>query len=75
MSPPAIRLLLSDVDGTLVNSEKALTARSVEAVHKLHDAGVLFAVTSGRPAARDGDARASRWRSTRPWRRSTAGSW
>jgi|SRR5580704_16902440 Cof subfamily protein (haloacid dehalogenase superfamily) len=49
MSPPAIRLLLSDVDGTLVNSEKALTVRSVEAVHRLHDAGVLFAVTSGRP--------------------------
>jgi Cof subfamily protein (haloacid dehalogenase superfamily) len=49
MSSPAIRLLLSDVDGTLVNSEKALTARSVEAVRRLHDAGVLFAVTSGRP--------------------------
>jgi Cof subfamily protein (haloacid dehalogenase superfamily) len=49
MSPTAIRLLLSDVDGTLVNSEKALTPRSVEAVHRLHDAGVLFAITSGRP--------------------------
>jgi Cof subfamily protein (haloacid dehalogenase superfamily) len=49
MSPPAIRLLLSDVDGTLVDSEKALTERSVQAVRRLHDAGVLFAVTSGRP--------------------------
>ncbi len=49
MTPPAVRLLLSDVDGTLVTSEKALTARSVEAVRRLHDAGVLFAVTSGRP--------------------------
>lgn len=49
MSAPPIRLLLSDVDGTLVTSEKALTERSIEAVHKLHDAGVLFAVTSGRP--------------------------
>jgi Cof subfamily protein (haloacid dehalogenase superfamily) len=44
-----IRLLLSDVDGTLVTREKELTPRSVEAVHQLYDAGILFAVTSGRP--------------------------
>ncbi|WP_405891049.1 Cof-type HAD-IIB family hydrolase [Streptomyces sp. NBC_01527] len=44
-----IRLLLADVDGTLVTSDKLLTDRAVQAVHKLHDAGVLFAVTSGRP--------------------------
>jgi Cof subfamily protein (haloacid dehalogenase superfamily) len=44
-----IRLLLSDVDGTLVTREKELTPRSVEAVHQLDDAGILFAVTSGRP--------------------------
>ena len=44
-----IRLLLSDVDGTLVTKEKTLTERTVEAVHSLHAAGVHFAVTSGRP--------------------------
>jgi Cof subfamily protein (haloacid dehalogenase superfamily) len=44
-----IRLLLSDVDGTLVTKQKELSPRSVEAVHKLHDAGIHFAVTSGRP--------------------------
>jgi Cof subfamily protein (haloacid dehalogenase superfamily) len=44
-----IRLLLSDVDGTLVRSDKSLSPRSVDAVHALHDAGVHFAVTSGRP--------------------------
>lgn len=49
MTAPSIRLLLADVDGTLVTQDKVLTDRSVEAVHKLHDAGVLFAVTSGRP--------------------------
>ena len=48
VSPP-IRLLLSDVDGTLVTMDKVLTHRSVEAVHRLGEAGVLFAVTSGRP--------------------------
>jgi Cof subfamily protein (haloacid dehalogenase superfamily) len=49
VSSPGIRLVLSDVDGTLVTHEKKLTQRSIEAVHELHDAGVLFAVTSGRP--------------------------
>jgi Cof subfamily protein (haloacid dehalogenase superfamily) len=44
-----IRLLLSDVDGTLVNKEKELTPRTIAAVRDLHDAGIEFAVTSGRP--------------------------
>ncbi len=44
-----IRLVLSDVDGTLVTAQKMLTERSIAAVRGLHDAGVLFAVTSGRP--------------------------
>jgi Cof subfamily protein (haloacid dehalogenase superfamily) len=44
-----IRLLLSDVDGTLVQPDKTLTQRSIDAVHALHDAGIRFAVTSGRP--------------------------
>ncbi len=47
--PPAIRLLLSDIDGTLVTMKKELTPRAIEAVHQLHEAGILFAVTSGRP--------------------------
>jgi Cof subfamily protein (haloacid dehalogenase superfamily) len=44
-----IRLLLSDVDGTLVRSDKSLSDASIEAVAALHDAGIRFAVTSGRP--------------------------
>jgi len=46
---PTVRLLLADVDGTLVTQDKVLTDRAVEAVHKLHDGGVTFAITSGRP--------------------------
>jgi Cof subfamily protein (haloacid dehalogenase superfamily) len=45
----AIRLLLADVDGTLVTQDKVLTDRAIEAVRHLHDAGVRFAITSGRP--------------------------
>lgn len=45
----SIRLLLADVDGTLVTAEKALTARAIAAVRRLKQEGVLFAITSGRP--------------------------
>jgi Cof subfamily protein (haloacid dehalogenase superfamily) len=44
-----IRLLLSDIDGTLVPHDKILTPRSLEAVQRLHDAGIVFAITSSRP--------------------------
>jgi Cof subfamily protein (haloacid dehalogenase superfamily) len=46
---PAIELVLADVDGTLVTSEKELTDRTIAAVRALKQAGVKFAVTSGRP--------------------------
>ena len=49
MPESEIRLFLADVDGTLVTQEKVLTQRAIDAVHALHAAGVLFAVTSGRP--------------------------
>jgi Cof subfamily protein (haloacid dehalogenase superfamily) len=47
-SPP-VRLFLADVDGTLVTQDKVLTDDAVAAVHRLREAGVLFAITSGRP--------------------------
>jgi len=49
MPGPAVKLLLADVDGTLVTQQKELTGRAIDAVQKLHDVGVMFAVTSGRP--------------------------
>jgi Cof subfamily protein (haloacid dehalogenase superfamily) len=44
-----ISLLLSDVDGTLVTKQKALTPRTVTAVRKLGEAGIGFTITSSRP--------------------------
>jgi glucose-6-phosphate 1-dehydrogenase len=41
--------LLADVDGTLVTQDKVLTERTIAAVRQLGEAGILFAVTSGRP--------------------------
>jgi Cof subfamily protein (haloacid dehalogenase superfamily) len=49
MDSNGIRLLLADVDGTLVTPDKVLTQRAVEAVRSLGKAGILFAITSGRP--------------------------
>ena len=46
---PRIRLLLSDIDGTLVPPDKVLTERSIQAVNNLRHAGILFAITSSRP--------------------------
>jgi hypothetical protein len=47
--PPKISLLLSDVDGTLVTSQKVLTERARRAVLRLHEKNIHFAITSGRP--------------------------
>jgi Cof subfamily protein (haloacid dehalogenase superfamily) len=44
-----IKMVIADVDGTLVTQEKVLTKRAVEAVLRLHEAGIQFSVTSGRP--------------------------
>ena len=46
---PDIRLLLADVDGTLVTQDKVLTKAAKEVAHELHDAGIALAITSGRP--------------------------
>ena len=44
-----IRLVIADVDGTLVTQDKVLTARAIEAVKRLRNAGIAFTLTSGRP--------------------------
>jgi Cof subfamily protein (haloacid dehalogenase superfamily) len=44
-----IGLLLADVDGTLVTHDKVLTPRAQGAVRRLREAGIRFAITSGRP--------------------------
>jgi Cof subfamily protein (haloacid dehalogenase superfamily) len=44
-----IRLVIADVDGTLVTKEKVLTRRALDAVKRLRDAGIAFSITSGRP--------------------------
>jgi Cof subfamily protein (haloacid dehalogenase superfamily) len=47
--PGPIGLVLADVDGTLVTQDKILTERTKDAVRRLRERGIRFAITSGRP--------------------------
>jgi Cof subfamily protein (haloacid dehalogenase superfamily) len=52
MTPPQdIRLLIADVDGTLVTHDKVLTRAAIAACRDLKSAGVGVALTSARPPA------------------------
>lgn len=44
-----IGLVVSDVDGTLVTTEKKLTPEAVAAVGRLHERGIGFSICSSRP--------------------------
>jgi Cof subfamily protein (haloacid dehalogenase superfamily) len=48
-SSSKVSLLIADVDGSLVTEQKVLTPHAQAAVKALHDAGIAFAITSGRP--------------------------
>ena len=49
LAAQAIRMVIADVDGTLVTQEKVLTERAANAVWHLRQAGIEFSITSGRP--------------------------
>ena len=46
---PKISLVISDVDGTLIDRQKELTPRTIAAVKQLQQANIPFTVTSARP--------------------------
>lgn len=45
----SIALVISDVDGTLVTTDKRLTSATVAAVGRLGEAGIAFTIVSSRP--------------------------
>ncbi len=44
-----ISLVVSDVDGTLVTTQKTLTPAAIAAAGRLHEAGIAFSICSSRP--------------------------
>jgi len=49
MNENNVRLVVADVDGTLVTPDKVLTPRALAAVRTVLEAGIAFTITSGRP--------------------------
>ena len=47
--PGGVRLVVADVDGTLVTPDKTLTPRARGVVRAIIEAGIAFTITSGRP--------------------------
>lgn len=43
-----IRLIMADVDGTLLNDEKKVTPRTAEAIRSLKEKGIRFGIATGR---------------------------
>jgi hydroxymethylpyrimidine pyrophosphatase-like HAD family hydrolase len=48
-SRPDVRLVVADVDGTLVTPDTRLTPQTRAAVRLIIEAGIAFTITSGRP--------------------------
>lgn len=44
-----IRLVVTDLDGTLLNPDRTISDRAVEAIGRLREKGVLFTFITGRP--------------------------
>jgi Cof subfamily protein (haloacid dehalogenase superfamily) len=49
VSGEPVKLVISDVDGTLITKDKQLTEEAVRARQRLAEAGILFSITSSRP--------------------------
>lgn len=54
-----VKLVVCDIDGTLVNEAREMTGRTKEVIRKLHHQGIQFGLASGRPVD---DLRRSRTR-------------
>ncbi len=46
-----VKLVVSDIDGTLVTNDKRLTKRAIEAAARLAEAGIALSLVSSRPPA------------------------
>ena len=44
-----IRLIASDLDGTLLNQEKMISNRNIEAIRRCKEKGIHFGIATGRP--------------------------
>ena len=43
-----IKAVMCDIDGTLLNSDGIVTPKTIEAIKKLREHGILFGISTGR---------------------------
>ncbi|MEG0277313.1 MAG: Cof-type HAD-IIB family hydrolase [Coprobacillus sp.] len=55
-----IKIVMSDIDGTLLNSDEIVTQKTLEAIHLLKEKGYLFGLATGRPIG-SVEALAKKW--------------
>lgn len=48
MNMKDIKLIVCDIDGTLVTTDRILTLKTKEMIQRIHDAGIYFSIASGR---------------------------
>ncbi len=45
----AYKLIAVDMDGTLLNSQEEISEKTIEAIKKAVDKGIVFTLSTGRP--------------------------
>ena len=48
MNMDNIKLIVCDIDGTLVRTDRVLTSVTKQMIQRIHDAGLYFSIASGR---------------------------
>ena len=56
-----VKMIVADIDGTLVNSKHELTDKTKDVIKELHDRGILFGIASGRAIDGQLEYRAKEW--------------
>lgn len=56
-----VKLVIADIDGTLVSTDKKMGPLTKQALQELHDKGVYLGIASGRPCGEHLAARAAGW--------------
>ena len=50
-----IKVIMCDIDGTLLNSKGIVTSKTIDAIKKVREQGILFGISTGREQTADYD--------------------
>lgn len=49
MNHQNVKLIIADIDGTIVNDSHTMSERTKKCLDRIHSRGILFGIASGRP--------------------------